>query len=457
MLFNRRRSSAGLCAMLLAVLTIEPGCALDTRQPANRGLALPALATGDAEQNLEDAGKGDVFALERAIPRIADAELAAVARARSAAARLRDAEVDPLLGGLTHDPSASAKHRALAWSVVADAAFAQGDYARAAQAAERRAQALQQSGAPQDRVADARQMQDIAQVLSSAPRQSVAALAPAPASVSRDKVGLPRAQVKINGRMQEAVLDTGANLSVVSLTTAKRLALRILEADSTVASSSREAVLTRIGIANALEFGGLTLKDVAFLVMDDKHLEFPVPGGYRIDAIVGFPVFRQFKRFRFDRAQGFVPEPDLAGSAAGSAGNLRVVGSSLYVDAAIDRTPVALHLDSGGSASSLSALFAERHPGFAQGLPRSEQRVGGAGGVTVRSAVELPEMRLTLAGKDIAVSGLSLELDDATGAESTNFGVLGGDVLSRFSSWTVDFVKMSFELGTELEPEAHAE
>ena len=442
---RRSRPVTGV-VLVVAILCLATGCA--TRQ-APRDSADLAPDPSSVERAIEDASKGDVFALDQMIPRIADPGLAAIARARASASRLHESEVAPILAELLQDPTTSATQQALAWSVMADASFAQGDYTGAAAAAASLSGALEDSGAAQKRIDDARQMESVARVLGASPRQVVAAYAPSPASFGRDKVGLPRARVTINGAEQEAVLDTGANLSVVSRSAAGRLGLRILEGQPTVGSSSREAVATRIGIADELELAGLRLKNVAFLVLDDAHLSFPVPGGYRIDAIVGFPVFREFKRVRFDRSGMFVPEPGLAHPRIGPAGNLRVVGSNLYVEAGINGIPVALHLDSGGTASSLSALFSERHADVVDGLPRQDERLAGAGGATTRVAATLAGARLTLADRSVVVPELSVVISDGADVESDNFGVLGGDVLDRFASWSLDFVNMSFEFGPE--------
>ena len=45
----------------------------------------------------------------------------------------------------------------------------------------------------------------------------------------------------------------------------------------------------RIGVADRLEIAGTVLRNVPFLIIDDEHLTFPLPGGYDIRAIIGLP------------------------------------------------------------------------------------------------------------------------------------------------------------------------
>lgn len=410
--------------------------------------APPAGPRGPAHL-LEDAGKGDVFSLEQALPGIRDPRWRALAQARIAASRLDTARAREVLAAQLAEQTQDAARQARAWSMLADVAFAEGDYAAAAEATSRQRALLEQDPAaaahPQD-AADAARMHGIARPLASVQRQQVASFEPSPAQTRRDKVGLRRADVRVNGRTQEMVLDTGANLSVVSRTTASRLGLRLLDSEVSVGSASRNEVPTLIGIADELAFAGLRIRNVVFLVLDDAGLEFSVPGGYRIEAILGFPVLRELRRIRFQRDGQLAPEPAASGTGA-APGNLRVIGSDLFVSAHVNGQPVALHLDSGASSSSLSPLFARRHPELIRGLPTRQEHFASAGGATSRRSAVLPDATLDLDGKTIPLEQIAIGLDESEDVETRQFGVLGGDVLGRFSYWCVDFERMRLELG----------
>jgi len=408
--------------------------------------APPAVSIPAAfEQALDDADAGDVFALERLGTASPDARMTTIAKARIAAARLQAREAIALADPIARDAAAPPAHRALAFAVLADAAFTAGDYAAAASAADGWQQALKQNHAPQKEREDAQRLGALAHALSTAPRQTTQSLEPGIAATRRDKVGLSRADATVNGHVQEAVLDTGAGLSVVSQSTATRLGLRILDAAATIDSASRDAVPTRIGIADTFAFAGLQLRNVAFLVLDDQQLELPVPGGYAIDAIIGFPVLREFRRLRFERGGSMVPEPAQAPTAKE---NLRIVASALYVEAQLRDVPVALHLDTGGPHSFLSSRFTQRHPHFVDGLAQQDERMAGAGGSTTRRVARLSRAVLTLAGRHATLPELTIVTKDGEEVQAQNFGLMGGDVLDQFESWTVDFDAMTFGLGT---------
>lgn len=410
------------------------------------GVAQPPLPGPQARTALLDAADGEVFQLARVLPRIQDPGLALLARARLAAARLDAAEADRLVDRYLADGSRTPAQRALAWPIAADASFANGDYRKAADAAHAWEKALAAAGAGADERANALQMATLAEQLASTTAQHVDVYTPKPETVKRDKVGLPRSLASINGKPQEVVLDTGANLSVVSLSTAHKLGLRLLDGAASVGSSSRQAVALRVGIADQLDFAGLSLSHVAFLVLDDQQLNMPVPGGYQIDAILGFPVLRQLQRLEFTAHGKLLPSRSDA--LQPGEGNLRMAGSDLYVDVMLNDLPVAMHLDSGGAASSLSSRFAAEHPGVLKGLKSRQEHVAGAGGARARQSASWPQVRVRIGDQQTVLPAMAISLSDAGNVKESN--VLGGDILQSFDHWTIDFPRMQFEVGHPL-------
>jgi hypothetical protein len=289
-------------------------------------------------------------------------------------------------------------------------------------------------------------MATLADQLANATPQHVDVYTPKTGTVTRDKVGLPRSHAFINGKSQEVVLDTGANLSVVSLSTAHKLDLRLLDGTASVGSASRQAVASRIGVADHVDFAGLSLSHVAFLVLDDEQLNMPVPGGYQIDAILGFPVLRQLQRLEFTAKGQLLPSRSTASPT--DDGNLRMAGSDLYVDVMLDDLPVAMHLDSGGASSSLSSRFASEHPAVVRGLKSKQEHVAGAGGARVRQSASWPQVRVRIGDQQTVLPVLTISLSDAGNIKEPN--VLGGDILQSFDHWTIDFPRMQFEVGNPL-------
>lgn len=389
----------------------------------------------------------EIFALRAALPRIDAPALALLARARLAAGRLDGDEATRLAERFLAGKATTPRQCAIAREIAADAAFAAGDYAHAAKAAQQLQAALAASHAGADELAGAAQTAAIAAQLAALPAQRVTAYQPLAVPVRKDKVGLPRATVEIDGHAQDTVLDTGANLSVVSLSTARRLGLRLQQGGASVGSASRDAVAVRLGLADTLSFAGLTLHDVPFLVLDDAQLAMPVPGGYRIDAILGFPVLRALQRFRITAAGRLEPSLSAANPASADTGNLLMVGNDMYVQANVGGVPLAMHLDSGAAGSALSADFARRHADLLKGLPTRSAHVAGAGGAVARRTATWPNVQLRVGGRTTTLAQLDVALAGGAGAAPN---VLGEDALGAFAWWSVDFGQMRLELGPPL-------
>ncbi|HID8535076.1 TPA: retropepsin-like aspartic protease family protein [Stenotrophomonas maltophilia] len=385
-----------------------------------------------------------IFALEAALPRIDDSTLMVLAQARLAAARQDAVQARRLVDRLLAGADSSPRQRALAWGIAAETSFADGDYVRAAQAAKEWQAALDYAGSDRADAEGASQTAAMAKQLAGSPAQLVVSYRPRPEVVRRDKVGLPRSTIAINNIMQEVVLDTGANLSVVSFSTARRLGLRLLDGGASVSSSSRTAVETRLAVADKINFAGLALRNVAFLVLDDEQLVMPIPGGYRIEAILGFPVLRELQRFRITATGRLEPSLSETPALDEGQGNLRLIGNDLFVLAKVGGKPAAMLLDSGGASSSMSAAFARRHAGILKGLEQRRERVAGAGGAAERRAVNLPGATVRVGCHETTLPQLAVELAGTTGASSS---VLGQDVLSAFEWWSVDFKRMRLDFG----------
>lgn len=424
---SKPRTSMRLgAALLLSAFVLGPAAAQDR----------------DAAVLIEETGSGELTPLEAALAATKNRAGAALLRARIAALRLDRPTVDAALRAFAESGDEKPAHRAAALSIQAEIAFADGDYAAAAQAFRALAPLLD-AGGKVAQAGEARQALSIAALLANAPRQTVAGGMPGSIPTTRDKARLVRANVRVNDDEQEAVLDTGANLSVVTASAAKRLGLRMIEGEASVGASGNANVATRLAMADRLVIAGVELHDVAFLVLDDAALSFPIPGGYQIDAIIGFPVFRALGRIRFDQAGSFTA----GGTASPGDANLRAAGNDLYVTARVNGIAATLHLDTGANETALTARFANEHADLVASLPHGERRMAGAGGAIQQAVAWWRQVSVTIDGHGTTLPQLQLALTPGPGGRETRSGTIGQDVLGAFDWWAIDFRAMRFEFG----------
>lgn len=413
-------------------------------------IAAPAMAQPVALDTLfEAAGRGEMAPIARALDGATDADDSALLRARLDAARYDPGvATDPALRRLAQGRDPDRRRAAL--TLLAAAAFADGDYVEAA----RVGQALEADliAAGRDGAEGAGRMWRLAALLVGQPAQAVdgdIAAGSTPARV--DRVGLPRIDFAVNGIAQEAVFDTGAALSVLSAATAERLGVRVLEDMAEVGNGVQGTVPVRIGVAARIEIAGTVIRNVPFLIIDDAQLTFPqVPGGYDIRAIIGLPVMRALGRLRMENAGRLTVLPGRADSPR--APNMHANGNDLYVDVTIDGRPVPLFLDTGANETSLGTLYAEAHPETVAALETRDARLASAGGARQTRVATWTDVPVMLAERSLVLPQVSVSLPGA-GPAARHYGVLGSNLLRAFESYTLDFAAMRLELGAPVRGE----
>ena len=100
--------------------------------------------------------------------------------------------------------------------------------------------------------------------------------------------------VKSEGVLAEFIFDTGANLSTISESQAKKMNLTLFEQNVDVGSSTQIKVQSKLAVADSLYVGDILFENVVFLVMPNEQLSFP-DINYKIDGIIGFPIILQLE------------------------------------------------------------------------------------------------------------------------------------------------------------------
>jgi len=107
--------------------------------------------------------------------------------------------------------------------------------------------------------------------------------------IEADASGHFQAEIKINGRKIDGLIDTGATLVALNLSTARRLGIAVPQSEfkhevSTANGKTRAAVVT---IAT-IEIGRIRVENVDAVVLEDKSLE---------KTLIGMSMLRQLARF----------------------------------------------------------------------------------------------------------------------------------------------------------------
>lgn len=350
-------------------------------------------------------------------------------------------QVDPALraarrGLALADVTAPYRQRAL--DVATETAFLAGNFAAASAFATRRL-AMSSDAAGED-LAGVRRLASISASLTGI-RPHVSNFGPSSSSIpmTRDRIGLFRIPVRIGVGEDEAVIDTGANLSVVSESVADRAGMERLDGRGTIKNALGSQVAVQLAIAQRMRVAGFEMANVPFVVLPDADLRFPVPGGYAMSSIIGLPVMIAMRRISFARSRFAI-----GGLAIHSAmPNLRVAGSDAYVIAKIAGREGALFVDSGANRTFLGARYARDTPSLVLRKSQTTGRTIGAGSAREDAKAFVDDLTLSLAGQSVLLKSIEIE---TSGDPDSRLGVLGADVIGMFEGVDLDFSTMRLDV-----------
>jgi predicted aspartyl protease len=263
-----------------------------------------------------------------------------------------------------------------------------------------------------------------------------------PIKATPNRLGSWDAPVQVNGVNGQWIFDTGADISTLTETEAKRMGLSVRETTAYVNGSTEKRNTLRLAVASDVRLGAAHIHNVVFLVLADQALNI-VPVHYQITGILGIPALRTLSRVEISNT-GIIrvhPQQTLPQRAA----NLFFDAASPIVEVDHDQHHLQMFLDTGANDTVL-------YPSFREALGRQEElrlrtkreKVAGAGGVIQRKTEVVPMLRIEVLGKAIDLKKLSLLSAAPIGNGRYRDGVIGMDAL--WSGFRLDFDAMRLEV-----------
>jgi clan AA aspartic protease (TIGR02281 family) len=258
--------------------------------------------------------------------------------------------------------------------------------------------------------------------------------------------------IEINGTKSWWMFDTGANLTTISMSTAKRLGLKLIDSHARTQSGATGKELALRGVViPEMKVGTAVIHNCPATVLEDKALDINLGknGHYQIDAMLGYPEMAALGSFRFEPNEVAVsPESQLGSSPA----KLYVEAFNVIVDAEVGGQELPFQFDTGNDNAELSARYArEFHTQFT--AVKSEKRVfGGAGGLRTLPVYVLPELTLHFGDTAVRLKNVrALAGDRGVDPLDQLYGNLGVAVLKQFQTYNIDFKRMQLTLGQKLQ------
>ena len=279
-------------------------------------------------------------------------------------------------------------------------------------------------------------------LLRRAPPQSVEVAGPFTVPITKDRVGLPEVTVDFGGVRESLILDTGANLSAISLSLAQRLGLKISSSVATSRGIAGPRMAVHTAVIPELRLGDARVKNVAVIVIDDKNL---VISGmhYRIPGSIGFPVLSALGQITFfaDGRLGVNPRP---AAASPSGESLFLQRLTLIVPAAIGGAQRLFVIDTGSQGSFFTSQYYFEHRNDFASQAIGKLDLAGAGGVRTYSAYVTDKLNIRMGGACVQANEIPVITETRGVPDDKFYGNIGQRILGEFKSYTLDFQNMSF-------------
>ena len=242
------------------------------------------------------------------------------------------------------------------------------------------------------------------------------------------------------------IVDTGANFSTITRSTAQRLGLKLSDGTTHVRGITGAESKLNLAIIPELKIGSAgrgqaTVRNVAVLVLDDQNLYIP-PLKYQIHGIIGAPVLMALERITFFADNRFGVRQTVPDANAES--NMMMDELTPLVEASTYSSgqPLLFSFDTGANRSAFYArYYNERKQEFTR-AKRTKRQYGGAGGMKVSEAYRLEDVPMEICGGQLTLPAVDVNTEPTKKIEPEFYGNLGQDILKPFRSLTIDFAAM---------------
>lgn len=280
--------------------------------------------------------------------------------------------------------------------------------------------------------------QRIWEVLQHQKPQTIARFTSISVGSKKDMAGLITTEIKANGISSDFVFDTGAGISCITKSMAKKMGLNVLpDNDIKVMSFTGIENKVLIGVAPVLTIGALTVHNAVFLVYPDDAFTF-ANGAYVINGIIGFPIIKELGTVTL------APDSITFSKAVLSEKKEK----NLFID---QLRPVLLlkykgkilpyNLDSGAGESTFNKSFYEAFQSHldTNGIAVTSKTSGAGGQEVIASVLELKDQSIQLGELIIKLDKLQVDPSSYGVYGKVNYGNIGQDIIGQFKKVIISF------------------
>jgi predicted aspartyl protease len=279
-------------------------------------------------------------------------------------------------------------------------------------------------------------------LLSDAPVQTVTSSGEFTIQGKWDSIGLFQVPLTAGAYSGFWIVDSGANLTVISQSVAARMGVEVSGATGTADGWSGAPVSVHVGVIPELRLGSAIFRNVPVLVAADSDLTF-TKLDYQIEGSLGLPELAALGRFTVYK-DGRIRFGDGSKTPDGvrRPHNLFLEKFAPLISADFGLGDQLFTIDTGAMGTILSAEFYNESKPMNSG-ELLELELVGAGGTRVSPAYQMHDVLAKLGGSCANLDTVQV-LIQPTGLPDEFYGNIGQNALNSFASFTFDFNAMQF-------------
>lgn len=270
--------------------------------------------------------------------------------------------------------------------------------------------------------------------LKDVPKQSIIRNKDFNIPLEKDIASLLNIKVSTIDTTTNFIFDTGANISVIRRTYVDKMGLQLIESNFKVGTITGKKVNSDLAVAPIIDIGGITYKNVVFLVFDDKDMSVP---GYDYYGVIGYPVIKAMKEIQIDSNNNlFVPKELTNYNDV----NLALDGLTPLILGKHKNESLVFTLDTGADYTILYPKYYRKYKTEIEAdYQKKTFSYGGAGGNMTYDGYQINDFDLEVAGSEKRIDSLDLHIKKHKATASKYYGNLGHDFIDQFNKMIISF------------------
>jgi hypothetical protein len=260
--------------------------------------------------------------------------------------------------------------------------------------------------------------------------------------IMRDLAGYTLLTVRAsNDSTVNFIFDTGANVSAITESSARKLNLRIIPGSKIfVMGATGVRNEAQIGIADKITIGNIEIQNAEFIVFADNLFSF-AGGRYKINGAIGFPIFSRFEEIAF--TDSTITVPQIASVETGEP-NMFIKSDDYILAIEYKNKKYPFFFDTGNDKTFFKKNFYQIDSSFFKSLKDTVFTFAGLGGEEKIKAKLPDEISLIFSGKNFKIEKPFIEMEYEQMGRNL-YGSIGKDFVNYYNNRTMSFRNAKLE------------